>query len=90
MVELTGKGLTRLEKIQDYFPPKGQAYSLKMRQKYLLQEVYKDPNFSIDPSSILRNDWNKLVDQGLIVEASTEEVCVIDEVVGSPHMMELD
>lgn len=90
MAELTGKGLTKLEKVQDYFPPKGRVYSLKMRQKYLLQEVYKDSNFSIDPSSILRLDWNKLIDQGLITDSPTEEVCVIDEAAGSPHMMELD
>ena len=88
MTKLTGKGLTRLEKIGDYFPPEGQHYSIKMRQKYLLQEVQKDPNFSIEPSSILRPDWDKLVDQGLITESSYEEECILEDPGIPSHMAE--
>ncbi len=88
MADITGKGLTKLEKIRDYFPPEGQYSSVKMRQKYLLQEVQKDPNFSIEPSSILRPDWDKLVGQGLITDSSYEEECTLGDHGIPSHMTE--
>ena len=60
MAKLTGKGLTKLETLRDYWPPRPHFSSVKMRQKYLLREIEKDPGFYIEQHSILRKDWNRL------------------------------
>ena len=78
MAELTEKGLAKLETLRDYWPPKPHYSSVKMRQKYLLKEIEKNPEFVIDRRSILRPDWNRLKDQGLILDTSVEPSHVIE------------
>ncbi len=84
MAQLTEKGLASLEKLRDYFPeatyPSGRPRfsSIKMRQKYLLLGIEKDPKFLIEQHSILREDWEKLKKQGLIVDTTTEPIYVVE------------
>ncbi len=91
MAQLTEKGLASLEKLRDYFPeatyPSGRPRfsSIKMRQRYILLEVEKSPEFLIRPASILRPDWTKAKDQGLIVETTVEPICVVEGTETSPN-----
>ena len=78
MAQLTEKGLARLEVLRDYWPSKPHYSSVKMRQKYLLLEVEKSPKFLIGQHSILRPDWNRLKDQGLIVDDTAEPIYVVE------------
>lgn len=78
MAQLTEKGLAKLETLRDYWPPKPHYSSVKMRQKYLLGEIEKNPEFLIEQHSILRRDWNRLKDQGLIVDTTVEPIYVVE------------
>ena len=78
MAKLTGKGLTKLETLRDYWPPKGKGASAKMTQKYLLLKVEEGPEFHIEQHSMLRPDWNRLKDQGLIVDSTVEHIYVVE------------
>lgn len=78
MAKLTEKGLTKLETLRDYWPPKPRYSSVKMRMKYLLKEIEKNPDFHIEQHSILRPDWNRLKDQGLIVDTTDEPIYVVE------------
>lgn len=82
MAILTERGLAKLDILRDYWPPqhdppKRRISSVKMRQKYLLLEVEKSPTFHIDQHSILRPDWNRLRDRGLI-DTNPETPIVIE------------
>ena len=72
MVYLTIKGEKRLEDLKDYFPPPYQYSSIKMRTKYILDSVTKNPKFYIEPSSILRPDWNRCINQDLMIYKEDE------------------
>lgn len=78
MAQLTEKGLAKLETLRDYWPPRPHYSSVKMRQKYLLGEISKTPEFRIGQYSILRPDWNRLKGQGLITDATVEPVYVVE------------
>ena len=78
MAKLTDKGLAKLETLRDYWPPRGKGASAKMTQRYLLLKVEDSPEFIIDQHSMLRPDWNRLKDQGLIIDATVEPIYVIE------------
>ena len=78
MAQLTEKGLAKLETLRDYWPSRPHYSSVKMRQKHLLQEIEKSPKFLIRQHSILRPDWNRLKDQGLIIDTTVEPVYVVE------------
>jgi len=78
MAQLTEKGLAKLETLRDYWPPRPHYSSVKMRQKYLLLEIEKNPKFLIEQHSILRKDWNRLKDQGLMVDTTIEPIYVVE------------
>ena len=78
MAQLTEKGLAKLETLRDYWPPRGQGASAKVIQRYLLLKVEEGPEFHIDQHSMLRPDWNRLKDQGLMVDTTVEPIYVIE------------
>ena len=78
MAKLTDKGLAKLETLRDYWPPRGRGASAKTTLRYLLLKVEDSPEFIIDQHSMLRPDWNRLKDQGLIIDATVEPIYVIE------------
>lgn len=78
MAELTEKGKASLETLRDYWPERKHYSSVLMRRKYLLQEIEKNPEFHVEQHSILRPDWNKLKDGGLITDTTVEPIYVIE------------
>ena len=87
MAHLTEKGLAKLETLRDlsnsylsfsHSTPPSKFSSVKMHMKYLLQEIEKNSEFYIEQHSILRPDWNRLKDQRLIIDTSSEPTYVIE------------
>lgn len=78
MAELTDKGKASLETLRDYWPERKHYSSILMKRKFLLQKVEENPEFLVEQHSILRPDWNRLKDHGLIVDTTTEPVYVVE------------